>query len=75
MSKATTTAPGTQLVSVACPCGVKHLFPANHYDRFIVSCGRRYWALQPKRNGELKLFPWPGENLTRREMIEKGLTE
>jgi len=70
-----TTAMATQFVSVACPCGVKHLFPASHYDRFIVACGRRYWALQPKRNGELKLFPWPGENLTRAEMKEKGWAE
>ena len=75
MGKAATNDNRAQLVSVACACGVKHLFPCGHYDRVIVSCGRRYWALQPKRNGELKLFPWPGENLTRREMIEKGLTE
>lgn len=73
MSKAA--APAVQMVSVACSCGVNHLFSCGHYDRVIVSCGRRYWALQPKRDGALKLFPWPGENLTRREMIDKGLTE
>ena len=73
MSKPAANSLASQMVSVACPCGRVHAFAAAHYDRMIVSCGRRYWVLQPKRQGSLKLFPWPGENLTRAEMKEKGI--
>ncbi len=49
--------------------GAVHCVPdAQHYDRVMAKCGRKYWVLQPKRNGELKLFPWPGPALTRAEM-------
>ena len=54
-----------------CPCGKVHRFDIAHYDRVIVGCGRRYWALQPRRNGPLKMFPWPGPNLSARELAEK----
>ena len=59
----------TQRLTVACECGAVHCVPdAQHYDRVMAKCGRKYWVLQPKRNGELKLFPWPGPALTRAEM-------
>lgn len=53
-----------------CPCGKLHRVEAQHYDRMIMECKRPYWALQPKRNGPLVLFPHPGPNLTRQEMAE-----
>jgi hypothetical protein len=54
-----------------CACGKIHRVEAQHYDRIIVECGLRYWALQPKSKGPLVLFPWPGPNLTREEMTGK----
>ena len=57
-----------QEVKVKCPCGRTHVFNGGHYDRVIMSCGRPYWILQPKRAGQFVLFPWPGPNLTRAEM-------
>ena len=57
-----------QNVSVKCPCGTVHRFRAQHYDRVIVECGRKYWVLQPRRAGAYVLKPWPGPNLTREEM-------
>jgi hypothetical protein len=59
------------LVAFHCACGSVHHISVQHYDRVIVSCGRPYWALQPKRNGPLRMFPWPGSNLTRQEYREK----
>jgi hypothetical protein len=54
-----------------CPCGKPHeLAEAGHYDRFKMSCGRLYWTLQPKRNGPLVLYPWPGPNLKAWELAE-----
>jgi hypothetical protein len=62
-------------VKVKCPCGKTHVFDCGHYDRVIVGCGRPFWALQPKRNGPLVMFLWPGPNLTAREMAEKESVE
>ena len=50
----------TQWCQVDCSCGQKHGANLGHYDRVQGSCGKVYWALQPKRNGPLVLFPWPG---------------
>lgn len=62
-------APTTFLMTVNdCPCGTQHRFTAKHYDVGRAQCGRFFWALQPKRNGAMKMFPWPGPNLTREEM-------
>lgn len=61
----------SESLSVACPCGKTHTFCAGHYDRVLVSCGRPYWALRPRRNGPLQLYPWPGPNLTRAEYLAK----
>jgi hypothetical protein len=65
----------SQSVQFACPCGKTHRFTVEHYDRVIVQCGRPWWALQPKRNGPLVMFPWPGRNLTREEMGGKPSAE
>lgn len=55
-----------------CACGKVHAVDnVVHYDRVILDCGRPYWVLQPKRNGPLTLFPWPGPNLTRAELAAK----
>ena len=58
----------SQNVAVKCQCGTLHRFRAQHYDRVIVECGRKYWTLQPRRDGPYLLKPWPGPNLTREEM-------
>lgn len=54
-----------------CECGKPHGARLDHYQLLRASCGRIFWALQKRRNGPLKLFPWPGHNLSRAEMIEK----
>jgi hypothetical protein len=53
-----------------CGCGKAHrIDDLGHYDRAIISpCGTAVWALRPKRNGPLVLFPWPGHHKTREEM-------
>ena len=53
-----------------CACGKIHNVEAQHYDRIISECGRKWFVLQPKRNGPLVLFPHPGEPLTRQQMAE-----
>lgn len=54
-----------------CACGKIHIVEADHYDRIILDCGRKFFVLQPKRNGPLELRPWPGPNLTREEYKAK----
>lgn len=58
-----------------CACGVLHCVEAEHYDRIITPCGRKWFVLQPKRNGPLVLVPHPGEALTRWQMAEKEASE
>ena len=58
-----------------CACGKVHRVEAEHYDRIIVECGAKVWALQPRRGGPLVLFPWPGRNLTREEMTGQKSAE
>ena len=60
-----------QWVPIHCPCESKGGQYLKHYDVVRCSCGKFFWALQPKRNGPLKAFPWPGRNLTRAELEEK----
>ena len=67
--------PGPQEVSVVCTCGKTHCFNIRHYDRVLLSCVRPMWALQPKRNGPLVMFPWPGPALTARELAAKEAAE
>ncbi len=44
-----------------CTCGQKVIVTIGHYQRVMCrSCGLIWWALQPKRDGLLKLFVWPG---------------
>ena len=62
-------------VKFSCVCGKVHVFDAQHYARCITSCGRLFWVLQPKRGGPLKMFPWPGPNLTARELAEREAAE
>jgi hypothetical protein len=68
-------APSTQLVQIECACGVVHRFSAKHYEVARTECGRFYWSLAPKRDGRLKLFPWPGPNLTREQMTGQKSAE
>ena len=63
-----------RVMDTPCPCGLIHRFVLGHYDVGAAKCGRQYWALQPERDGALKLFPWPGENLTRQEMADREAT-
>jgi len=50
----------TMFCSVKCDCGQTHGATLGHYDRVEGSCGKIYWALQPRRNGPFVLFSWPG---------------
>ena len=43
-----------------CDCGAGGRAMVYHYDVVRCDCGHRYQALRPKRNGPLKLFPFPG---------------
>lgn len=46
-----------QWVSVHCDeCGFKGRAYLAHYDGAVCRCGKRYWALQPKRGGPLVAF-------------------
>lgn len=62
-----------QTLTIACVCGKTHRFDLGHYGLGRGSCGRSFWALQPERRGPLKLFPWPGPNLTAQQLKEKEL--
>ena len=68
-------APTTFLMTAVCECGAVHRFSGKHYDVARAQCGRFFWALQPKRNGAMKMFPWPGPNLTREQMTGKKSAE
>lgn len=60
-----------QYVPFACECGHKGGAYMNHYDLVRCSCGKFFWALQPKRGGPLKSFPWPGQ-YDRQQPLAKG---
>jgi hypothetical protein len=64
-----------QHVFVDCECGKRHAAVVLHYSIMRTSCQRHYWALQPKRGGPLVFYPWPGQNLTRKELAEIELRE
>jgi len=66
---------GKQLVIHACECGRAHHLTVGHYDRMLLKCGRMMWALQPKRNGPLVMFPWPGPPMPARELAQKESDE
>lgn|GEM_PF-4097585 len=54
-------APAEQFFTLPCDCRGKRGVKLGHYD--IVRCPDcrcEFWALQPRRDGPLKLFPWPG---------------
>lgn len=69
MSRANTTPNPAEEVTYKCTCGKMHVVSAvEHYDRLILSCGARVWALRPLRNGPLILRPWPGPAITPREL-------
>lgn len=47
-------------VNVDCPCGKGGGEYLAHYALVRCSCGKMFWALQPKRDGPLLAFPHPG---------------
>ncbi len=51
-----------QRLSIRCECGSHCGQTLAHYEIVKCNCGNCYWALQPRRNGPLKLFPWPGDS-------------
>ena len=60
MSKPTRTAEDGESAAYVCPCGrVHHLQGVLHWERYILKCGAKVWALQPKRNGPLMLKALP----------------
>ena len=66
----------TQYVAVKCDCPGRRGQYLRHYDKVrCPDCGLMFWALQPKRGGPLVSKPWPGPNLTRAEMLQKGWNE
>jgi hypothetical protein len=50
-----------QLFVLRCECGRNGTVRLRHYELVRCECGLVYWALRPKRNGAMKLFPWPGD--------------
>lgn len=70
-SKPVNAGEGKPLVIHVCECGKAHRLFVAHYDRVLLKCGRMVWALQPKRNGPLAMFPWPGPPMTARELAAK----
>lgn len=57
-----------EVVQTTCDCGRPIVVNIEHYQRVACrDCGKIYWALQPKRNGPLVLFPWPGTHEMQRE--------
>lgn len=51
----------TMIVDFSCACGKEWQQKVVHYDIIRCACGRFVWALQPKRNGPLKGYQWPGD--------------
>lgn len=49
----------SEWLTVKCKCGKTHSGEFTHYQIVRAKCGRSYWALQPKRNGPMKLFLHP----------------
>ena len=53
--------PGTTWLAHECGfCGAKGGAYLAHYGVMRCSCGNFVWALQPRRDGPLELFPHPG---------------
>lgn len=50
-----------QSVQFACVCGREWAQRVAHYDIVMCHCGGFVWALQPKRNGPLAGYIWPGD--------------
>jgi hypothetical protein len=48
-----------QWVPNICECGGGAYL--SHYDLMRCACGKWFWALRPKKNGPLVMFPWPGD--------------
>jgi len=48
-------------LTISCQCGKKCGCYLRHYERVRCACDRVYWALRPKRNGPMQLWPWPGD--------------
>jgi hypothetical protein len=51
-------------LAIDCECGKKCAAYLRHWERVRCFCGRVYWALRPKKDGQMKLFPWPGDYVT-----------
>jgi hypothetical protein len=60
-----------QWVPVPCECGAKGGQYLAHYSLVRCSCGKYFWALQPKRGGPLVAFPWPGDCRVARAQQER----
>lgn len=48
-------------VHLNCDCGNAGMVRILHWQKVRCVCNKVWWALQPKKNGPLKLFPWPGD--------------
>ena len=53
--------PSVQWVTYECGyCGHRGGCLVGHWECVMCTCGKIWWALQPKRGGPLVGFPWPG---------------
>lgn len=57
----TPVAPARQFVRNPCECGAAGGWRmVMHYDVVECRCGRKFWILQPKREGPFVASLWPG---------------
>ena len=61
--------PALQFLRNPCECGAGGGWRmVGHYDVVSCNCGKKFWALQPKRNGPFVAYPWTSpEQLLNRE--------
>jgi hypothetical protein len=53
--------PSSQYLRSVCECGAGGGWRmVQHYDVVVCHCGKRYWAIRPKRNSPLVASLWPG---------------
>lgn len=50
-------------VAIHCGCGQKWQQSLKRYEIVRCACGKFWWALRPRRDGPLRAFAWPGQNL------------
>jgi len=62
-------------LTVTCECGAVHVFTLGWHEVGRAKCGHSFWALQPRKNGPLQIFLWPGPPMTKWEQRDAALKE